>query len=57
MFDKEIEIILHQHKTSLELLEKLHEIYNPYTYSGGKRNEIFYLDIRIEDPRNVEETP
>lgn len=54
MFDKEIEIILHQHKTSLELLEKLHEIYNPYTYSGGKRNEIFYLDIRIEDPRNVE---
>lgn len=54
MFENEIEIILNQHKNSKDLLEKLHEIYKPFDICGGKRNEIFYLDIRIERTENVE---
>lgn len=54
MFENEVTTILNQQKNSIELLEKLHEIYKPYEYSGSKRNEIFYLDIRLENPDNVE---
>ncbi len=53
MFDNEIETILGQYKESTKLVNKLKSIYAPYEYSGPKRNQIFYLDIRIDSIESV----
>lgn len=53
MFEKEINDIMSKYKESLKLVNKLQEIYKPYEYGTQKRDDIFYLDIRIESPENV----
>lgn len=53
MFEKEINDIMSKYKESLKLVNKLQEIYNPYEYGAKKRDDIFYLDIRIESPEKV----
>lgn len=53
MFEKEINDIMSKYKESLKLVNKLQEIYKPYEYGTGKREKVFYLDIRIESPENV----
>lgn len=53
MFENEVQAILGKYKESTKLVNKLNEIYSPYDYSGNKRDDIFYLDIRIESAESV----
>lgn len=53
MFENEIKTVLSQYKESTALVNKLNKIYADYDYSGTKRNDIFYLDIRIEKAESV----
>lgn len=54
MFEQEIEHIMNLHKESIKLLKKLHSVYNDYDFGGTKRDEIYYLNIKIESVENVE---
>lgn len=54
MFKEQVNTILNKQKNSIELLTKLHEVYNDYDLGGTKRDDIFYLDIRIERLCNIE---
>ena len=42
MFEKEVNTILEKEKNTIELINKLNEIYKPYDYNGAKKNDIFY---------------
>ena len=53
MFEKETSDIISKYKESLKLVKKLSAIYGPYAYGGEKRNDIFYLDVRVESPETI----
>lgn len=55
MFEKEVNTILEKEKNTIELINKLNEIYKPYDYSGSKKNDIFYIDVRIESIHSVQQ--
>lgn len=49
MFSKEVKTIKEQYNNSITLIDKLNEVYKPYEYGGAKRNNVFYLDVRIQE--------
>lgn len=55
MFEKEVNTILEKEKNTIELINKLNEIYKPYDYNGAKKNDIFYIDIRIESIHSIQQ--
>lgn len=55
MFEKEVNTILEKEKNTIELINKLNEIYKPYDYNGAKKNDIFYIDVRFESIHSVQQ--
>ena len=49
MFEKEIAEIKTKYNNSIEITNKLKELYKNYEYGGSERTNIFYLDIHINE--------